>query len=365
MLDASEAKLWAATVARLVSHAETTLIAHITATIAKQLGADAYRVHRLAELATVHAQLAALLEEDFDRIIDRTQAVLDMAREAGQGQAIRDLRAAGLPATLPASISQAVEIIALDTMRHLTRIPAIALRDATDAYQYIVSQHVADTTLGAAGRREATQNALTHFARHGISGFIDRAGRQWRMDTYAEMAVRTGTTHSLIYGWMNTMRVNGEDLIMVSDHYHECPLCSPWENQVLSITGTTTGTVTLPSMVDDRTVTVRVAGSVDEAKAAGLWHPNCGHSARLYIPGATRRPEAETNPVVYEASQQQRFHEREIRRYKRELAAAFTQRAKTEAGEAIRAHQKAIREIIATHPELPRKRVREQIKTAH
>lgn len=365
MLDPLEARLWAESTAHLVAGAETALIHEITQSVWEGLGAGRYQVKRLAELATVRARLEQLLGRDWQMVIDHAQAVLDLARFAGQGQAVTDLKTAGLPATLPAGLAQAVEIIAADTLKHLTRMPAIALRDTVDAYQHIISSAAANTALGAQTRINATQTALNKFAARGITGFTDRAGRQWRMDTYAEMAVRTGATHALTYGWVNTMRVNGQDLMQVSDHAYECELCAPWENKILSITGQTRGTIHTPSELDPtRLVTVEVAGSYEEAKAAGLWHPNCGHTAHMYLPGVTRTPPAQHNQEAYAASQRQRYHEREIRRLKR-LQAAQLPVFPDEYGKRIRAHQAAIRQIVDEYPDLPRKRVREQIRTAH
>lgn len=58
---------------------------------------------------------------------------------------------------------------------------------------------------------------------------------------------------------------NKLDLVIVSSHGDACPLCVPWEGRVLSITGKTEGYYT-----------------VDQAKAAGLMHPNCEHNTYSY-----------------------------------------------------------------------------------
>ncbi|WP_369268635.1 phage minor capsid protein, partial [Aerococcus urinae] len=84
--------------------------------------------------------------------------------------------------------------------------------------------------------------------------------------------------------------VNGEDLALVSDHAFECPMCAPWENQVISLTGQYKGRVSVQHATrEDQTVTVNVKGTLEEAKQAGLYHPNCGHTMRLFLPGITRQ----------------------------------------------------------------------------
>lgn len=58
----------------------------------------------------------------------------------------------------------------------------------------------------------------------------------------------------------------GHDLVKISTHTTDCPLCKPWQGKILSITGKTKGYPTL-----------------DEAKAAGLFHEGCAHAMGLYI----------------------------------------------------------------------------------
>lgn len=363
MLDPAEARLWAEEIASLVAYVEARLCKSIARTVWADMGASSTDVARLAKVATVRAELERQLGRGWQRVIRRAQEVLNMARDAGQGQAVKDLAKAGYPTIFPTVQAAAVETIAADLIAHLSQIPPIALREAVDVYQRIISRPVASVTTGAETRLKATQGALNSFARHGISGFTDKAGRRWHMDTYAEMATRTGATHSLVYGWANTMTVNGEDLALVSDHAFECPMCAPWENQVISLTGQYKGRVSVQHATrEDQTVTVNVKGTLEEAKQAGLYHPNCGHTMRLFLPGITRQARPQHDPARYEASQKQRALEREIRKQKR--LEAVNMIGDPTPTQTIRECQKQIRELTAKY-DLPRKRVREQIKKAH
>jgi len=67
-------------------------------------------------------------------------------------------------------------------------------------------------------------------------------------------------------GTANRLVEQGHDLVKVSTHIGACELCQPWQGKILSITGKTEGYPTL-----------------EEAKAAGLFHPNCRHAYGLYI----------------------------------------------------------------------------------
>lgn len=367
-MDETEVRLWAETVAKLVADTENRLIWIIKDTADKGLGANLYAVKRLEDLAIVRARLEAELGRSWHGVIDAVQQVLDLAREAGQGQATRDLAGMDLPDTLPAQMALGVEQIARDTLLHLSGMPALILRDAVDAYQQIITTPVATVTMGAVTRRQATQDALTEFARRGIDSFTDKGGRRWRIDAYAEMATRTGALHSMRYGFEQTMIAADWDLVIVSSgHGYTCPNCAPWEGKILSLTGATpVGWNEMEHATRDGVmVRFEVAGTAAEAKAAGLFHPNCEHRFARWQPGITRIPPAQDDPATYEASQKQRGLEREVRAAKRELAAALSPDAEREARVKIRSLQKQIRELIADHPKLTRKSVREQIKTAH
>lgn len=371
MLDPSDyANSLAQTVSDLVAQIEMRLIWEIARDVNRGLGGGTrYEVDMAARYGALYARLQKQLGKPWQNVLTTVQAALDKAAEAGQGMAERDLvgRLANHPETLGVPITnvRALEVIASDLHRVLADLPAIALRNAFDSYQQIISTPAALNATGVLTRRKATQDALNGFAARGIDGFTDKAGRTWHIDTYAEMATRTGAAHSLRAAYEGELIARGEDLVIVTGNTYTCRLCAPWQDKVLSLTGLyPAGTHRLPSAVGDGYVTVHVAGTLEEARAAGLHHPNCTHSEGLYLPGATViEPgtmgvrDAET----YDASQKQRALEREIRKHKRLLVAAITGEAESKARAAIRGYQAQIRELLAEHPKLQRKYYREAV----
>lgn len=371
MLDPSDyANNLAQTVSDLVAQIEMRLIWEIARDVNRGLGGGTrYEVDMTARYGALYARLQKQLGKPWKNVLTTVQAALDKAAEAGQGMAERDLagRLANHPETLgvPVTNVRALEVIASDLHRVLADLPALALRNAFDSYQQIISTPAALNATGVLTRRKATQDALNGFAARGIDGFTDKAGRTWHIDTYAEMATRTGAAHSLRAAYEGELIARGEDLVLVTGNTYTCRLCAPWQDKVLSLTGLyPAGTHRLPSAVGDGYVTVHVAGTLEEARAAGLHHPNCTHSEGLYLPGATViEPgtmgvrDAET----YDASQKQRALEREIRKHKRLLVAAITGEAESKARAEIRGYQAQIRELLAEHPKLQRKRYREAV----
>lgn len=120
-----------------------------------------------------------------------------------------------------------------------------ALREA--ALQAALRQVEAEAPMG-----QAADDLERQFRRRGVTAFVDRRGRQWRLSTYAEMAVRTTSAEALARGTVEKMAEFGFDLVEVSSHgcsHHPgdpSHPCVTLEGETLSITGATPGYERLP-----------------------------------------------------------------------------------------------------------------------
>lgn len=84
---------------------------------------------------------------------------------------------------------------------------------------------------------DAKKILLFTLHKKGIAGFEDKAGRQWSLKHYAEMATRTATAEAYTAGTLNTMEELGFDLVMMSKHRTACPLCQHYEGKVFDRSG--------------------------------------------------------------------------------------------------------------------------------
>jgi len=203
------------------------------------------------------------------------------------------------------------------------------IRQADDVYRQAVSRGVNTVLTGSGTRVEGAQRVLNEFANRGVSGFVDKSGRSWNLKTYAEMATRTTAARARIDGSLNRFQQNGEDLVVVSAHAESCPICDPWEGRILSISGRS-----------------EEYPSVSEAEADGLFHANCTHNATLWVEGLTTKPEPVDSTDNYEERQQQRYNERQIRKWKRREVAAMTDDEAKKAKNYIRKWQGKQRELL-------------------
>lgn len=286
-------------------------------------------------------QLDQLRREAFDQVQVLSEAmrgeVVDAVRagaEAGAGKAVAELRKAGadisVDATFAGSQRHAIDRLVRETATNLASTHTRILRSTLDVYRTAVAEAGAPQVLaGTITRRQAAQRVLDRWARSGVSGFTDRTGRVWTVESYAEMATRTAVGRAQVQGALDRFDEAGYDLVIVSDAGGECEACRPWEGEILSQSG------------DDQTYP-----SVAAATSAGLFHANCRHDVGLYVPGLTKPLTDTADPAGDAARQQQRYLERGVRRWKRADAVALDDQATAKARAKVSEWQGRLREHI-------------------
>lgn len=359
------------TLVDLYRDGELAILAQITRRLEPGIDATDWEARRLGALATVRSTVERILDLIARDASGRLADMLAEAYRTGQATATAGIPARLLPrdpdAARVAGVIRAegiragvMESLAAATLADVGERHSNVLRHVLDVYRTVVQRAAAVSVAGGMTRRQASQWAFQRFIDQGVTSFVDSGGRRWRLSSYVEMAARTVTQRAAVQGQTDRLQTLGLDLVIVSDSPRECPLCRPWEGKVLSISGGQRGRIEVPSAVNDGTVAVDVAGSVEQARAAGFQHPNCTHSLRAYLPGATRRPDRPTaNPRGYEAKQRQRAIERQIRKWKEREAGALTPEAKTAATAKVRQWQSRLRDHLAANPELKRLPYRE------
>jgi hypothetical protein len=350
-------------IAVLYEDAEDALLRILAAALAEGIESPRWAELKLRAIGDVRAAVQDVtdaLQRDASGAISR--AVAEAYDRGGQSAvaelgALAEGRRAFVARHLPGA-SQADRLAAAAVAEQGPTWQRI-LREPLDAYRDIVARVSGSTLLGGLTRRQTAQRALDQFARGGITSFTDVRGRNWNIASYAEMAVRSSTARAAIDGHVDQLTALGEQLVIVSDAILECPLCRPWETEVLAIGGQSgPHTLRLPHAIQptglrnllrpSETVVVYVAGSLAEARAAGLFHPNCRHSLSVYLPGVTQRPPqpAHPNGATYEDTQQQRYLERQVRAWKRRAAASMDDASRRAANARVRQYQARIRELV-------------------
>lgn len=328
----------------------------------------------IGNLRTAVEQVAAALQTDTTGAVRRA---LVTAYNRGRQAAVAELGALDIGRELVArdtvpnapAVDRLAASMAEDTRPVYQRIT----RAVVDTYRRIIGRASGTQLLTGMTRRQASQRALDQFAQQGVTGFID----SMRPPLGDGLVRRDGrTVRDRARGGRGPHRRPRRDPRRPGHRVRrplECPLCRPWEGEILTL-GPESGPHTIRAekaiqptglraqLRPPETVAVHVAGSLVEARASGLFHPNCRHSLAAYLPGVTTRPPHHPTPnTTYEDTQRQRAIERNIRRWKRVQAAAMDDTARHRAGAFVRKWQAAQRAHVAAHDVLRRKPAREQI----
>jgi hypothetical protein len=367
-------------IAEIYEDAEVELLGIIARALADGIDSPSWAEAKARSIGDLRAALERVtdaLQQDADGAIGRAVAE---AYRRGHQSAVGELGALdeGRRSYAAAHLPNAAAIDRLANAAVDEQQPVFRriLRESQDVYRGVIARVSGSMLLGGLTRRQAAGRALDQFAARGVTSFTDTAGRRWEMASYAEMAARTVTGRAAIEGHIDALDAIGEQLVIVSDAPLECPLCRPWEGEALAINGASgPHTLRLPHAIQPtglraafrppETVAVHVAGSLVEARAAGLFHPNCRHNLSVYLPGVTTRPESPPHPhgATYEDTQQQRYLERQVRSWKRRAAAALTDADRLKANAKVRKYQARIRQLTADKG-LQRRSDREQIHSA-
>ena len=308
---------------------------------------------KLADLSRVRRDIKNEVIGDLDEHVPpEIEERLEDIYKRGQESAVADLRRVldeddiEVTEGFTRTNRRTVEALARDTIEKTEAAHLRIVRSATDEYRRIVSKTAEEVATGVSTRMEASQSALSKFANRGITGFVDEAGRSWNLQSYCETAIRSASGRAAIRGQIDRTKENGRDLMVVSDHAEECELCRPWEGRVVSIDG------------DDPNYP-----PLSQAEADGLFHPNCRHNLGAYIHGLTKTPDPDPDPRGYEERQQQRYIERNIRKWKRREAGAISDKERDKSRNKVREWQARMADFVEA-TDRRRKYEREQIHEA-
>lgn len=356
----------AESVARVYREAEQAILGVIANQLGKGLDSPDWADRKLLAAGRVRRKAQALLARAEQDAAARSDSLVADAISKAVAAAVGEMR--GFVANATGELRQELNLDRLNQIARAqvdhTQPPLTAvLRTVVDQYRQITADAAARAATGAITRRQAAQHALWQAAARGITSFTSRDGRRWDLASYMEMSLRTTGARATLNAHTEALAQLGHELVVVSNTPRECTLCRPWEGTVLWADNGPTGTIQRPSMRDGSPVRFHVAGTLLEARAAGLYHPNCRHQVSAYLPGVTTPPQDTADPEGEQAREKLRYLERQVRRWKKREAAALSEQARQQARAKVREYQGRIREHVDT-TSAKRRTDREQINQA-
>ena len=162
---------------------------------------------------------------------------------------------------------------------------ALIGRTEPDVFRRVGLAQTAATQATGKGAYKALPEFVKELQREGVTAFVDRAGRNWSLHTYAGMVLRTTSRQAEVLSVLT--QDQGWDLYKISKHGTTCKLCAPLEGRVYSKSGRD----------PDFPPLAAAFGKMEKAGPDTLdnsWlniHPNCLHSISRWSPAGRSEEE--------------------------------------------------------------------------
>jgi len=358
-----------ARLARIFADAEMLTLERVLSALARGVDDPAWEIDVLARLQRLTAQTLDDLGSDAAQYVAAIRQRLAALYASGEAAIFAEIGAAGIgkPEAIEDSRRRAVVLALAREMNDAVGAAGRGmLRSIDDVYRRVVGETVELVTARGMSRRDALKTATRTFLSRGIPSFTDESGRRWSIQSYVDMATRTGYANAQIRGHEDALDAARLDLCIVQPGPRACDICDEWARKVLARRGHA-GTVTTTNALTGKPMRVKVDDTLAAARAAGFQHPNCRCSLRAFIPGATDKAVIQRPPFDaegYQRQQQQRGIERSIREAKTQALVAESV-GDTAAAERARARvstqQARLRQHLADNPSLKRRNDREQV----
>ena len=312
------------------------------------LSTEQWELQKLSELGQltqesieIIANLTGLAPEEIENAIENaalwaTEDVEQALQEGVKKGAVTAPPSQGVLAS--ESVMQALRALEAQAVDKTNLVNTNMLQSTLEQYRKVVAntahierqmrtvQQTLDTqaarvATGTATRTQALREALGQIHKEGITGFYDKAGRQWTPEAYVNMTVRTTVHNTAIESVKIRQEDYGAEIFQVSRHSGARPLCYPYQGRFFTWNNSG-GTFTDGEGKRHRYAPI---SSTSYGKPAGLFGINCGHHPIPVIPGVTiprtrTKQNKEQNDKTYARSQQQRALERNIRYAKQRAA---------------------------------------------
>lgn len=229
----------------------------------------------------------------------------------------------------------------------------------------IMNNNTGAVITGAESRQQALRKTIRQFNDNGITGFVDKRGRNWTPEAYVNMAMRTtagSVANEVQTARCKDMRVN---LIQIDSHSGARPKCAKDQGKIFSLDNTSGTTEDL----NGRKIRYYPWNFSSYGEPDGILGINCGHHKYPFIPGVNIQryfptEDMDANNRLYKQTQVQRALERDVRKQKRECM-LFDELgdpdAFEEASVKLKSKEAQLKDYVKKHDHLHRRKDREQV----
>jgi hypothetical protein len=237
--------------AAIYRDAEQRLRAQVERAVASgALGTASYRRAQLT-------QVQALLAETQARAVPQAAAIVGNGYVQGARIVDNTLPVAG---SFGGVHQEAVQVLADSLATKLNGAAVQVGRRVDDIFRREGLRHSALQIATGGTRAETSQQLAKTLTDQGIKAFTDRAGRDWGLENYTSMAVRTTAREAVSEGTKNRLLENGQDQVDIALSATACPECvAAYSDGPFDITA-----IDLPPLHPRCTCVATPAGTLDQ-----------------------------------------------------------------------------------------------------
>lgn len=345
---------------------------------------DRWLLQKLAEIGKLNkenikiiAQMSGLSQTAAERMLNEMAEKAIQNMETGfQHLARRGLVDEAVEVAKSNNVKQAMRNLQKQAQDALNLTNTTMLHKAQEAFKTlaqntaeeaikIMNNNTSAVITGAESRQQALRRTIKQFNEQGITGFVDKRGRNWTPEAYVNMAMRT--TAGNVANEVQTARCEdyGISLIAIDAHSGARPKCAKDQGKIFDLNNGSGETEDL----DGKKIKYYPWNSSSYGEPDGLLGINCGHHKFPFVPGVNVQryfptDDLDTNNTLYKQTQVQRALERDVRKQKRECM-LYDELGDKEmferASVKLKAKEAKLKNYVDTHENLHRRKDREQV----
>lgn len=328
----------------------------------KNIGWESFKV-KLYKLASIDSgkisgQIDDLIEKVVEKNNDSDRKIIDAIQKYRKGtkEEIKIEPTEIQKEKIRAIIANAKSGINLTNTRAIT--------GSQSFFETAINRAYLDVVEGTETLSDAVYKATRQLAKQGITvASYGTSGKPYNMsiDAVVRRNVVTSVSQATSQMTLDTAQQNNCDLVKTSEHLGARPEHYLWQGKVFSISGTSDKYPYLSAPQE--------SGGTGYGTAEGLCGCNCRHFFFPYVEGFNPASygiddvTASENEEIYQATQKQRYFEREIRAWRRVAKVSQDQKNREGAVDAFaraNAFESKLEKLTARY-DLPRQRDREKI----
>lgn len=252
------------------------------------------------------------------------------------------------------------------TMLHKTQeaFKSLIQNTAEEALK-IMNNNTGAVITGAESRQQALRKTIRQFNDKGITGFVDKSGRNWTPEAYINMCMRTTAGSVANEVQMARCEDMGVNLIQIDSHSGARPKCAKDQGKIFDLNNDSGYTEDLRG----RKIRYYPWNSSSYGEPDGILGINCGHHKFPFVPRVNIQryfptDDLDANNRLYKQTQVQRALERDVRKQKRECMLydeLGDKEAFKEASVKLKTKEAQLKSYVDEHKNLHRRRDREQV----